>query len=218
MQTKAGVGRLRVDFLDRGVTVVEGLDFGRRAELIIDDANRFMHRRTGAFIVDGDHWWLHNLARDHPMVLFGVNGHRCVLPAGTRAPLTSLRGVLAFQAGPCPYEISYAQERHDTDARFAHLSVGTRTAAFAPQLSSQQVEVLSEFARPGFQNLAAPTPTYAEVAQRLGLRVKTIDHLLNDLRNQLRAEGVTGIDSIEGLTTHVIAEGRLNTRGLIRGR
>ena len=47
------------------------------------------------------------------------------------------------------------------------------------------------------------------------MRPKAIDHLLADLRTQLRASGVRGIDSIEGLLTYLVAAGRLGTAQLM---
>jgi len=214
MQPTAGGDRLRIEFLDRTVAVTDQLDFGRRGDLVIDETNRYMHRRTGRFVACGDHWWLENLARRHPMVVLGLNGLRSTLPAGTRAPLTSERGVVAFQSGHCPYELTFVLEGEPSDSSGSSSSVGTMTAVFAKPLSTAQATVLAEFARSGLQHLAAPTPTYAEVAQRLNMRPKAVDHVLADVRNDLRAEGVTGIDSIEGLTTHLIASGRLGARNL----
>ena len=171
-------GNLRVEFLGQAITVGDEvgdeLTFGRDADLVIDEANRFMHRCTGAFRLKAGQWWLHNLAREAPMVLFGANGMRSVLPAGTRTALSAARGVVTFQAGPSPYEITFILQTASEHTGALSPS-GEQTATFQLQLTSQQLEVLSEFARPGFQNVAAPTPTYAEVGRRLDMRPKAID-------------------------------------------
>lgn len=202
-------GGLYVEFCAVKTSVRNELTFGRDAELVIDEANRFMHRITGSFRRDENRWWLHNLAREHPMVLFGVDGLRSVLPAGTKTALTTTQGVVAFQAGPSPYELIFVLDDCGGAPGARPAVVGSSTVIFALQLSELQSAVLSEFARPGFVNVSAAMPTYAEVARRLDLRPKAIDHLLADLRSDLRASGVTGIETIEGLITYLVAAGRL---------
>lgn len=203
-----------MEFIDDVLTVTDELTFGRDADLILDEANRFMHRRTGSLRFGTDRWWLTNLAREHPMVLFGADGLRSVLPAGTRTALTATQGVITFQAGPSPYALSYTTHAgRATVCGEVDTADGVRTAAFELQLTTEQVEVLSAFARPRFQS--APMPTYAEVARALGISTKAVDHLLSDLRTHLRSRGVTGIDSIDGLVAHLVGAGRLRTQTLM---
>ena len=37
-----------------------GWSFGRKGDLVIDDGNRYLHRKLGEFRFDGSRWWLHN--------------------------------------------------------------------------------------------------------------------------------------------------------------
>lgn len=206
---------LWVDFVGTTTVVYDQLTFGREGGLVLDEANRFMHRCSGDFHYVDDAWWLANRAIHRPMVIYGSNGMRVVLPAGTMSVLTAHTGTVSFMAGPTPYELTYRMSMAPDRSRWSHAARGATTTPFGRPLRADQIEVLVEFARPWFTGRNSAPPTYAEVAQRVEISTKCVDHVLSGLRAELAADGIGGIDSVSGLVTHLVSVGRLTYSHLI---
>lgn len=106
-------GGLTVEFLEkrRRVTAPGHLVFGRAGDLVVDPANRQLHRHAGRFYHHGGVWWLENLG-DHValgvVVGDGVVSRLAALAddGGPRAVALLAPFQVRFTAGGCDYELA----------------------------------------------------------------------------------------------------------------
>lgn len=104
---------LRVVFLaeERTLRAGDSLTFGRAADLVVDEENRYLHRVLGRF---GEHlgvWWLENLGSHIELEL--VSGEGTVVrvppkPEGAPPPIVPLPGgpsTLGFEVAGARYEL-----------------------------------------------------------------------------------------------------------------
>lgn len=210
---------IQIEFIGSITTVDESITFGRSGEIAVDDANSFMHRVVGEFRVEADVWWLHNRGSSIRLVMFGSDGVQVDLPAGTSTALTAHTGTVSFMAGPSPYELTYRLESApEVNPAPIGADTGTGTSPFGVTLTAREVDYMVAFAEPRLTGSGDPFPTYLEVARANHVAEKTVDNSLQKLRAKLKASGVTGIDNLDGLVTHLLANGRITMRHLLDRR
>ncbi len=106
-------GTLTVELAGEVHTVEQDatLTFGRAADLVVDDANRYLHRILGRFSWHGGWWWVENLGSSVDLELVGDDGTLVRLAprdpgvGGAAAPLTSSSYFVRFEAGGLRYEL-----------------------------------------------------------------------------------------------------------------
>jgi len=187
------------------------MTFGRAADIVLDDANLYMHRICGVFDVAGDHWVLENCGASTPLSVVDVNGSRVqVAPAGT-AVLNAPSGAIRFVAGPTPYELLYeveGQTASATGSEVAHDGVGP-TVNFGAYLTTKERHYLSCFARPWLKGTGTKAPSFGEVAHLWGVSERTVEHTMRAVRKKMRESGIIRVDRIDELVEQVIAHGLL---------
>ena len=208
------MGALWIDFAGEALVVDRSLVFGRQGDLVLDDQNRFMHRRTGEFrLVDGM-WWLFNLGTATRLLVFGSNGARIELPPGTEAALPLPEGSVSFVAGPTPYQLLYRADA-PVQSMQARSADGEATIEFGSTLTDRETMYLTTFALDRLRGTAGTLLSYAEVAERWGVSEKTIDNTLQRVRARMRTAGVRDTETLEGLVNHLLAHGRIGLHTLV---
>jgi len=203
---------LTVDFAGQIHEVDTVLTFGRAGDLAVDEANRFLHRICGEFVQRNNVWWLINRGRKTPLVVFASDSRVELRPAGSTA-LTTEAGAVSFVAGPTPYTITYRHglvpeiESHIAEDG-AHVT-GTVTAAYGALLTKREREFLATFARPRLEGARRATPSFKDVASVWGVAEKTVDNTVQAVRRKLRHNGISNIDSMEKLLSHLLAHGQI---------
>ena len=217
---------LWVAFIDEGHDLEPGseLSFGRNADIVIDDANQFMHRIVGSFVWHRDSWWVRNSSRHAEIELLAETGKRVTIPAGS-SELLDGPGVIRFDAGASSYELEYAL---DTEISLPTVELPrdeddsylTRDFGRIP-LNEEQRAMLTELCRIRLTDpsaTAADIPPNAEIANRLGWSLRKFDRKLDYICRRLAEEGVRGVRGVKGveatdrravLVEHMITSGQI---------
>lgn len=193
---------LALEFAGETLRAERSVTFGRDADLELD-SNPFLHRQAGAFVRDGDAWWVHNTGSKLYLTVVARDGTKAELPPGTRHALVGGSGFVRVVAGRSTYEINYrlATERPPP----AHAPVlgppddGTLTVQVDLALTPREVDFLVTFARPVLLGSAEPLPTYAEVAAVWAVSPKTLDNSLQSIKRKFRAAKLVrdqGLDTV----------------------
>lgn len=181
------------------------LSFGRRADVVVDPANRFMHRRVGRFRRDNQRWWIDNLAHHHQLVMFGSDGTRRAIGPGMSRRLSAPVGTVAFGVGPALYALTYyspAAARHGTTG--------------IVDLTMSEMDILIELARPRLSGQGYQAADIADVAQATGVRHRTVDRLLDSLSKSMTADFIGPPTSIDELIVRLVAFGHVTLPQLIK--
>lgn len=89
----------------------ETLTFGRSGDLVVDGANRHLHRVLGCFASAGGRWFLQNMGRFTTLVVSDRSGSehvtssRSEIRPGDQAPLPEDGFTVVFTAGPRTYRL-----------------------------------------------------------------------------------------------------------------
>lgn len=201
---------LRVEFFGDVQEVKDRLTFGRKADLVLDEDNDFMHRVCGEIVFDGTNWTLLNRSDSMPLRIIADSGPHMEVPPLRLVVLPMPSGRIALTAGPTPYDFAYFGHE-GTDLEFADQATGRPTSRYGGVLTPRQKDFLLTFARPEFEGIRAPTPTTREVAALWGVYPKTVDSALQTLRSNLKQSGVQEkqINTLELLIHHVMSTGKL---------
>lgn len=196
---------LEVTFIDEIYPVddEDGLTFGRDADLAVDEANEFMHRRVGSFVHHDGAWWIRNDGRTIELVVVTDTGARISLAPGAAQILTGAHGFVRFAAGGHDYEITYEL---DTPAgppvvATAELSRGGTREFGSLRLNTEQRQMLAALAESQLRDPAAEgheIPANAEVAHRLGWSLRKFDRKLDYICRRLDEQGVRGVRGRQG--------------------
>lgn len=204
----SSVTTLWLDFAGVGYSATESMSFGRNAELALDEDNRFMHRVTGEFRWNGLVWWLHNTGSSTRLLVFGTNGARIELPPGTECALPMPEGSVSFLAGPTPYQLLYRADEPVVSSR-APDAPGDATVEFGTALTDRETIYLTTFALSRLRGSSVALLSYADVADIWDVSEKTVDNTLQRVRGRMKAAGVRGTETLEGLVNHLLAHGRI---------
>lgn len=199
---------LWIDFAGLAQEVNGSLTFGRTGDLALDEANRFMHRVTGELAEVDGHWWLFNRGTATRLVVFGSNGARIELPPQTQIALPLPSGSISFVAGPTPYQLTYRADA-PAESTAPVVSAGDETVEWGTALTDREAIYLTTFALGRLRGTSNQLLTYGEVAELWGVSEKTVDNTLQRVRGRLKAGGVRGTENLDGLITHLLANGRI---------
>lgn len=181
------------------------LSFGRSADLILDESNRFMHRCVGNFRRENQGWWVDNLAHRHQLVVFGSDGTRRAIAAGMSRRLSAPVGTINFAVGPALYALTYyspAQARRWTRCDL--------------DLSTAEIDVLLELARPWLSGSGRQISPFAAAAQATQLRPRTISRLLDRRMDAMAGDFIGAPRSVEELIVRLVAFGQITLPQLIK--
>ncbi len=189
-------------FIDETYVLDPGdeLTFGREADLVVDDANPYLHRLLGTFVHHDGSWWLRNDGRNIELTVVTDRGTRIALAPRSSQTLTGGGGVVRFQAGALRYELTYEQATPAGPAipdRPDPSVTASRTREFgALRLNVEQRQMLVALAEPWLRDPTAPRfelPANAEIAGRLGWSLRKFDRKLDYLCRRLDELGVRGV-------------------------
>jgi hypothetical protein len=197
------VGALFLEFLGEELVVdtTESLTFGRAADLVVDDANPYLHRVLGCFAARDSVWFLQNLGRHIPLRVLDTSGaSRIELGPADQVPIGFEEFVVRFEAGRHRYEISGAL------AEPTPLELGQQTATDTVEfgvvvLNDEQRLLVLALAEPllqGHHNWSARLPSNKLVAARLGWKLSKYNRKLDYLCRRLAELGVDGLQGEAG--------------------
>ncbi|NNC81662.1 MAG: hypothetical protein HKN94_16075 [Acidimicrobiales bacterium] len=224
---------LHLEFIDE-LTVAtpdDPVSFGRQADVVVDEANQYMHRVIGTFFHQDNNWWLVNKSKRGHLTLIAANGSHSSLAPDAISGLTDTRGTVRFEAGPSTYELEWS--RPDPSALAApgdepaeDLTQEMTTQFGVVMLNVEQRQLLAALSERHLTDsmaTASDLPSNAAVAHRLGWTLKKLDRKLDYLCARLDREGVRGLRGGKGieaverrarLVEHVISSGMIGQRDL----
>ncbi|MGH1502098.1 MAG: hypothetical protein ACRBI6_00950 [Acidimicrobiales bacterium] len=223
-------GELWVEFIDERHVVAphDSLTFGRRAELVVDADNPYLHRNAGSFIWFDGGWWLRNDGTSIELVIHSEGDRRVHLAPGAADPLVGPRGVVRFQAGIARYELAFELDGAPVPepAAVDRSPGATETSPFGVvRLNAEQRLLLAALAEGRLRDEAGGAsvslPANAEVAHDLGWSLRKLDRKLDYLCRRLADQGVPGLRGQKGhealdrrqrLVEHVVAVGMIDER------
>lgn len=229
---------LVVDFCGELHEVPDGatLSFGRAGDLVIDDANPYMHRLVGQVRSTAGVWWLDNLGASIELVVVAASGSRSHLSPAVGGQVRSValvepEAAIQFQAGSANYRIDVRTSAPVAGPVLPSAPVtGNITVGHGVvSLTDDERLLVAVLARP---LLADPTagpdtlPANREVAARLGWRITTYNRKLDRLCDKLRRAGVAGLQGERGaeatnrrwaLVVHAVTKGLVSLDDLPTG-
>jgi hypothetical protein len=203
-------GELTVDLAGdvRTVAQDEALTFGRAADLVVDEANRYLHRVLGRFSWHSGWWWLENLGGQIDLEVVGDDGTLARLAArraegpAAAAPLTG-HHLVRFEAGGLRYELDVqASGGAAPVAGPAEELPGETTSRFGwVALTDDERLLVTALAEPLLRDpTAGPddlVPNRA-LAARLGWSITKFNRKLDYLCTRLTRSGVRGLQGERG--------------------
>lgn len=208
--TLDGAG-LVVSFIgvDRVLDPGETLTFGRAADLVIDEDNRYLHRVVGRFSSHEGVWWLENLGTHIELELVAELGTVVRLPPcppGAAAPLAPLPGgasLLGLEVAGARYELELT-----APARTGGPSLGggpddaTATLGYGRiELTAEERALLVRLAEPVLRDRGSGSeslPSNKAIAHQLGWPITKYNRKLDYLCARLTKAGVKGLQGGRG--------------------
>ena len=166
---------IAVEFLDESYVVEddEVFRFGRNGDLVLDDANPYMHRTVGTISRTGSVWVIQNVGRTTELTITTSSGKRSEVPSGGTEALLDDTIDVQFASGPSTYGFRIRMveppELPEPPEPTAQQTATTDFGVVA--LNSEQRAMLAAFAEPRLREgpgTRTPVPPNAAVAARLG--------------------------------------------------
>lgn len=174
------------------------LSFGRAADVVLDDANPYLHRVVGRFVWWDGFWWVENLGDAIELQVHGGDGTLVRLPAGAKAPLTQRHAAVRFSAGGLPYELEVGVPDGATPGPPPSApSAGPPTTSYGDVvLTGEERALVVELARPFLLDPSAGPerlPANEDVAAILGWSATKLNRKLDYLCRRLAEADVRGL-------------------------
>lgn len=198
-----GTTELVVLFLDelRILTPGESLQFGRQGDLVIDEANPFLHRVVGRFSDRSGAWWISNEGSRLPLFAVGENGERAELPPGGSVAVFDGETRFLFEAGSARYEVTcvfHGEPRGDELQQEAVEGEATTDWGTIP-LNFEQRQLLVALCEPRLVSDSGGIPSNKAMAVRLGWTVKKLERKLDYMCRRFTEAGVVGLRGKSGV-------------------
>ena len=180
----------------------EPFTIGRDADLVIEDDNRFLHRRFLSLSTSQGVWLLANVGTQLTATVSDPEGRlEAFLSPGAVLPLVFGETLVRFTAGPTSYEFSVvlpdpafvAGQIDENDS--GDTTVG-RTVMTPDQL--RLILALAEPALLGRARRGTALPSSADAAHRLGWTTTKFNRKLDNVCQKLAAQGVRGLHGEPG--------------------
>lgn len=214
---------IAVEFLDESYVVEpdEVFRFGRNGDLVLDDANPYMHRTVGTIARTGSVWVIQNVGRTTELTITTSSGKRTELPSGGTEALLDDTIDVQFSSGPSRYgfRIRMVEPPELPEPPTVSAQQTATTDFGVVSLNEEQRKMLTAFAEPRLREgpgTRTPVPANAAVAARLGWSAKKLDRKLDYLCRRLTERGVRGlrgqpgdeaVDRRQRLVDHVVLAG-----------
>lgn len=192
-----------IEFCDETIPVAhQPFTLGRDADLVIDDANRFLHRRFLSVTRQQGIWLLHNVGDQLTATVSDAGGRlEAFLAPGAVLPIVFEATVVRFTAGPTTYELTV----HLPDAAFVGSDVGHDehgdTTIGRVTMTPDQLRLVLALAEPalaGNGRSGTALPSSADAARRLGWTITRFNRKLDNVCQKLAAHGVRGLHGEPG--------------------
>lgn len=194
------VERVVVEFCGEEHVLADGgsVSVGRVADIVVDEDNRFLHRRFLEVHLRDRFCWLVNTGSQlTATVVEDTSRLQAWLPPGSRLPLVGERYHVRFSAGPTTYEFSIVVEGAPFSGPQVVESDGAATETIrAIPLTSDQKLLIVALAEPlllqeGRGNTEIPSSAVA--AERLGWTITKFNRKLDNVCDKLSRAGVRGL-------------------------
>jgi hypothetical protein len=192
------------------------MTFGRQADLIIDPANRSLHRVLGEFHSERATWYVTNHGRSTSLIVTDMDGASFarVVP-GASVPLPFANSAVSFAAGRANYRLTAhmpvppAQMPRDPNLRTIDVLDRESTITVSGLIfNEEQYQLLTVLAANRADGPVEPDnlPTNRQLARELGWSIHKLTRKLDNLCLKLHRAGVTGL---VGDTADIARERRL---------
>lgn len=192
----------------RTLTAGDTLTFGRAADLVVDEANRYLHRVIGRFSWLSGCWWIENLGSQVELEVVGDDGTLVRLaardPAGAGAATTlTSRHLVRFEAGGLRYELEVqATGGGPPTAGLTAAITGQETTRYGyVRLTPDERLLVTSLAEPVLRDPGAGPDALAPnraIAGRLGWSITKFNRKLDYLCVRLTSSGVRGLQGERG--------------------
>lgn len=186
------------------VTVVDRQPFtiGRDADLVIEDGNRFLHRRFLALSEQQGVWLLANVGGQLSATVSDSAGRlEAFLAPGAVLPIVFGETLVRFTAGPTTYEFSIRLD----DPAFSPSQVDQNeqgdTTVGRVVMTPDQLRLVLALAEPALDGLGravSTLPSSSEAARRLGWTTTKFNRKLDNVCQKLAGQGVRGLHGEPG--------------------
>ena len=185
-------------------TIVDHQPFmiGRHADVVIEEDNRFLHRRFLALASQRGVWLLANIGDRLSATVSDVEGRleACLAP-GAVLPIVFDQTLVRFTAGPTTYEFTICLAAPSFGVgRIEQQYSGDTTIGRVPMTPDQLrlVLALAEPALRGGGRTAAAMPSSGDAARRLGWTTTKFNRKLDNVCQKFAAQGVRGLHGDPG--------------------
>jgi hypothetical protein len=192
-----------IEFCGETISIADTpFTIGRDADLMVDDANRFLHRHFLALNEQQGIWLLANVGSQLTATVSDTAGRlEAFLAPGAVLPLVFDETVVRFTAGPTTYELAVrlpdpAFVTSDVDENEHGDTTIGRVVMTPDQL--RLVLALAEPALRGTGRAGSTLPSSGEAAQRLGWTSTKFNRKLDNVCQKLAAQGVRGLHGEPG--------------------
>jgi hypothetical protein len=187
-----------------GVTRVgqEPFTIGRDADFVVEDDNRFLHRRFLSLSTSQGVWLLANVGTQLAATVSDPGGRlEAFLSPGAVLPLVFDETVVRFTAGPTSYELSIVLPDPAFLASQIDENDSGDTTVGSTVMTPDQLRLILALAEPALLGEArggTALPTSGEAAQRLGWTTTKFNRKLDNVCQKLAAQGVRGLHGEPG--------------------
>jgi hypothetical protein len=206
MMSNHAPDRILVSFegATHAVAATDALTFGRHGDVVIDPANRMLHRLLGRFTNADGSWWLSNLGSSIALVVSDLDGASFarVVPGGS-IPLPFERSAVAFSAGRANYRLTVEQLGWNPRSVVTGATESTEPTVTASSLvfNDEQYALLAALARHRSTGAPGqPMVSRRQLAQELGWSDAKLGRKLDHLCTKLARAGVPGLVGRAGRT------------------
>lgn len=175
----------------------EPYTIGRDADLLLDDDNRFLHRRFLSLTSQRGVWLLTNIG-DHLTATVCDPDRRMEvwLAPGAILPLTVPEARVGVRAGPTTYEFTVRLAGSPFAAGSVDHDVSGDVTFGRVAMTPDQLRLVLALAEPALrsgQRAATVMPSSSDAARRLGWTITKFNRKLDNVCHKLSAQGVRGL-------------------------
>lgn len=175
---------------------------GRDADFVLDDGNRFLHRRFLALSTTNGVWLLANVGTRLTATASDPDGRlEAFLATGAVLPLVFDETIVRFGAGPTSYEFAIALTAPAFIAGRIGENDGGDTTVGRAVMTPDQLRLILALAEPSLLGPAprgTALPSSGEAARRLGWTTTKFNRKLDNVCQKLAAQGVRGLHGEPG--------------------
>jgi hypothetical protein len=175
---------------------------GRDADVVIEDDNRFLHRRFLSLSESQGVWLLANVGTQLTATVSDHDGRlEAFLSPGAVLPLVFAETLVRFTAGPTSYEFSITLPDPVFVAGQIDENESGDTTVGRTVMTPDQLRLILALAEPALLGRArggTALPSSGDAAQRLGWTTTKFNRKLDNVCQKLSAQGVRGLHGEPG--------------------